>query len=583
MKWTQSFIPTLKEDPADAEIISHKLMIRAGLIKPLMAGVYTYLPLAWKSFLKIENIIREEMDRISAQEILMPGLNPIEIWEETGRNEDMGNEMYRLKDRRDRTLCLAPTHEEIITDLARGEIRSYKELPQIWYQIQTKFRDEPRPRSGLLRVKEFAMKDSYTLAATFEQLDESYDLHARAYKRIFTRCGLEYLLVGAASGLMGGSASQEFMVLSPAGEDSVIVCEKCGYADNMEIATSKAVSYESRELESKLVHTPNQRTIEEVSAFLDIPKWQLVKSLLYVIEETGQPVMALVRGDHKLNEAKLNGIIGSVLRQAEPEEAKGFVGADIGFIGPHDVESMRIIADTAIDPEMTFATGANQNDYHITGLKLSQLRSVEYADIRMADEGDICSQCGGTLSMKNSVELGHIFKLGTKYSKAMGATFLDEEGSAHPIIMGSYGIGLGRIMAAAIELYHDDDGIIWPITIAPYDVLVTIINVTDEKLNSTGHQIYQELKSKSIDVLLDDRDDRPGVKFKDADLLGFPIRVTIGPRAMKEDCLEIYRRDTKENIKVKLEDAVEKILEIRESLFRSINEKTAKITEQPKI
>ncbi|MBN1755086.1 proline--tRNA ligase, partial [bacterium] len=562
MKWSQCHIPTLKDDPADAEIISHRLMIRAGLIRPLMAGVYSYLPLAWKSMLKITHIIREEMDRIGAQEILMPSLNPLDIWEETGRNEAMGEEMFRLKDRRERTICLAPTHEEIITDLARDEVRSYKELPQVWYQIQNKFRDEPRPRSGLLRVKEFAMKDSYTLAATREQLDASYNLHAKAYRRIFSRCGLEYILVGASSGLMGGTGSQEFMVLSPAGEDSVIYCQGCGEANNLEIAIAKARNYPVKDMEYKEVNTPEQRTIEEVSAFLDLPRWQLVKSLLYICLEDDKPVLVLLRGDHKLNEEKLALVMGCSIRPAEAAEARKHLKADIGFLGPQGVTDIRIIADKAIDPDISFATGANKNHYHIMGLTLNRLPEFEQHDLRMVEDGDYCLNCGGQVKVMNSIELGHIFKLGTKYSAAMGATFLDEQGESHPIIMGSYGIGLGRILASAIELYHDDNGICWPITIAPYEVVVTVINVTDQPSMDAGEQIYQQLKSHNLDVILDDRNERPGFKFKDADLLGFPIRVTVGPRALKEGCLEVFCRKTGENLKVPVSEALNAVIQL---------------------
>lgn len=569
MLWTRAFFPTLKEDPKEAESLSHKLLLRAGYIRMLMSGVYIYLPLANRAINKISRIIREEMDRIGAQEILMPALNPIEIWDATNRNETMGEEMFRLKDRKGRLLCLAPTHEEIIAFIAKHEVRSYKELPQVWYQIQTKFRDEPRPRSGILRVREFFMKDSYTLAANEEQLNESYEAHALAYRRIFTRCGLKFIEARASSGVMGGSESAEFMVPAPSGEDILVRCPRCGTASNAQIARSVPVEVENSPLKDEIVYTPGFKTIDEVSAFLGLPNYKLVKSLLYMSEKYG-PVMFLVRGDYDLSEDKAVSIVGA-LRPCEPEEIKRLTGAEAGYIGPFGLKGVRIFADNSIDADYVFATGANKDEYHITGKKLADLDQFVMVDIHMPKIGDRCPVCRELLEIIPAIEVGHIFKLGTKYSVALGARFLDENGMSKPIIMGSYGIGLGRILASCVELYADENGFALPISIAPFEIVVTPLNVSDRNIFERAKEVYEKLIQLGVDVVFDDRDTRAGVKFKDADLIGFPLRLTFGERAFRESKAELYIRAEKRSYECSFDNIVEftmnKVKEMTQALL----------------
>ncbi len=568
MRWSQAFIPTLKEIPTDAQVESHILMLRAGMIRQLAAGIYTFLPLGWKSMLKAMEIIREEMNAIGGQEILMPSHTPIEIWEETGRNVDMGEIMYRFNDRKGQTFTLAPTHEEIITDLARGRIRSYRDMPQVWWQMQTKFRDEPRPRSGLLRVREFIMKDSYSLCADETQLDEMYDLHDKAYRAIFDRCGLKYFVVGASSGLMGGTGSEEFMVPSPSGEDIIATCE-CGFAQNLEIAKSVPTEVEWVEVNKEKVHTPDKRTIEEVSEFLNLPSGQMLKSLM-MITQSGKPVIVCLRGDHELSENKLQSVLGETARPAEADEVIKITRTEIGFLGPIGNEGkFKIIVDEAVDPQMPFATGANEVDYHITGYKLQDVPEFDTEDIRQVASGDLCENCGNPLELVQTIEIGHIFKLGTKYSASMSATFLNEDGVAKPIIMGSYGIGVGRILASAIELYSDGDGIYWPISIAPYEAIITALNVNDPDIAEVAEGLYSALQNQGIDVLFDDRDLRAGFKFKDADLLGAPIRVTVG-RGVKNGVVEIFRRREKTKTEVPIEEAADAVMDIWQELFAEL-------------
>ena len=571
MRWSRMFIPTLKDSPSDAENISHKLMLKGGYIRQLFAGAYSFLPLAQRSLLKITSIVREEMNRIGAQEILMPALNPIEIWDKTGRNDVMGDEMFRLKDRKERLLCLAPTHEEVIATIAAGEIRSYRELPQVWYQIQTKFRDEPRPRSGILRVREFLMKDSYTLAATEEQLDISYNEHSKAYRRILARCGLDFIVVGASTGTMGGTVSQEFMLPSDAGEDEVVFCPNCKYAANVDVAESILPEYSWQPMEREEVHTPAQKSIEEVSEFLDIPPEQLVKSLVMVVDEK-EFVMALVRGDRKLCEEKLKLYLGaSNIRPAQNEEIEEALGVPAGFLGPYKIKKkIKIIADEGIEKDMPFATGANRVDYHIKGLRLSEIDGIEFANIREAETGDICIRCGKRLKRIPTIEIGHIFKLGTKYSKALGANFLDENGESRPIIMGSYGIGIGRILAAAMELFADEAGTALPISIAPFEVIITPLNITNPDIVETAEKIYKELLEKNVDVIIDDRDIRAGSKFKDAELIGIPLRITIGERSLASGKVEIFIRRDKKKIDVPKGKATDELLKLREEMFEEL-------------
>jgi len=547
VRWSQGLIPTLKENPSDAEVASHILMLRAGMIRLLAAGVYSYLPLAWRVLKRIETIIREEMDRIGAQELFLPVLSGSEIWEETGRWNDFGDELFRLRDRKGRPMCLAPTHEEIITDIARREIRSYRDLPQIWYQIQTKFRDEPRPRSAVLRARQFIMKDSYSLDVDEQGLDKSYQLHYQAYRNIFDRCGLSYFVAGASSGLMGGSGSQEFLVPSPAGEDAVVTCGSCGYAANLEVAGGRPRPKEFPDRPLEQVHTPGVRTVEEVSNFLHVEAAQLMKSLMYVAD--GSPILVLVRGDHEVSESKLQSILGPSVRPAEPDEVLAAVGANIGFIGPVGLSGIRIIADKSLEGGYGYVSGANRDDYHVIGINVGRdFVPDEFGDVHAVSDGEGCLECEGEVKVERAIELGHIFKLGTKYSSSLGATYSDKDGVEHPIVMGSYGIGLERIMAAVIEQGHDDEGIVWTTSVTPYDVLVLPVNVDHGETVAVSEDLYRTLTASGLEVLLDDRNERPGSKFKDADLIGIPIRVTVGERSLASGKVEVRVRKTGEQM-----------------------------------
>src|SRR5213594_3318795 len=480
MRWSKTFIPTLRDNPADAEFPSHQLLIRGGFIRQLAAGIYSYLPLGQRTMLKIANIVREELNAVGAQEFFLPALHPASLWQETGRWEEMGENMFRLKDRAGRDLCLGMTHEEIFTDIARKEIRSYKDLPQIWYQIQTKFRDEARPKSGLLRLRQFIMKDSYSFDVDWEGLDRSYQIHHDVYCRIYTRCGLKFVAVEASSGAMGGSQSQEFMVRMEAGEDFVVEC-RCGYAANLERAVSRLekIEDEPAPAEPRPVHTPGQKTIADIAAYLGVPPSHQIKSLVYVVN--GAPALCLVRGDHQLNEAKLMAAVKSVLaRQAHPEEIRAALGADAGSLGPVGVTSMPVYADLELRGRQNLTSGANKTDYHLQGVTPGRHFEPTWVDLRTVEKGEACVQCGSPLDVYKAVEVGHIFKLGTKYSDSMGAMVLTADGKQTPIVMGSYGIGLDRIMSSAVELYHDPDGIIWPVPIAPFSVIITPVNYKDE-------------------------------------------------------------------------------------------------------
>ncbi|NQT34401.1 proline--tRNA ligase [bacterium] len=557
MRRSHYFIPTLKETPADATALSHRLMLRAGLIRMLAAGIYSYLPLGWSAARKAEGIIREEMNRIDGQEFLLPSLNPIEIWDETGRNREFGDEMFRLTDRKDHLHSLAPTHEEIICSLARGHLRSWRDLPQIWYQIQTKFRDEPRPRGGVLRMREFIMKDAYSLDRDEEGLDRSYGLHHEAYERIFDRCGLDYFIVGASSGLMGGSKSEEFMTESESGEDEVARCDHCGYAANMEVAQSSVDPVKGGEQGTLTeVATPDRRTVEEVSKFLKIPRERLVKTLIYVGPDG--LLMALVSGEDELSKDKLMAIIGGPVRPAVAKEVQEWIGAEIGFLGPHGDHGIPIYADHRLKDGVGLATGANRNGYHVTGLEFGRdVVPGSYVDLRIIREGEGCSVCGKPLRVVKSIELGHIFKLGTKYSEAMGATFLDENGSEHPIVMGSYGIGIERILAAAIERNADENGIRWNSALTPIDALIIPLNIADDAVVKQANAVYESLKKNGVSTLIDDRDARPGVKMKDADLIGIPAQVIVSPRNLAEGKVEIKNRWSGERSFVKPDDTLE--------------------------
>jgi len=565
MRWSQYFIPTLREDPADAEVVSHKLLLRAGLIRQLGAGIYSYLPLAQRSILKISDIIRQEMNAIGGQEFYLPALNPAEIWKESGRWTVMGENMFRLKDRKGADLCLGMTHEEVFTDIARKELRSYKQLPQVWYQIQTKFRDEPRPKSGLLRVRQFTMKDAYTFDVDFAGLDKSFEDQRRAYCRIYDRCGLQYVIVEADTGAMGGSASNEFMVYTNAGEDMVASCAKCGYAANTEKAQSRipVIADENPDAPFEKFPTPGVRTIEDLVTFPGgAAAERQIKTLVYVAvsekgkQESAQIILALLRGDHPLNDAKLASEVGAMLRAegaeltqlrpAHPEEIFEAMGAHAGSLGAVGVTRYKILADNALQGRANMTTGANVDDHHLRGVNIARdIKNVQWVDLRTVAEGEGCPKCDGVLRVAKALEVGHIFKLGTKYSVSMGATVLNPDGKEVPIVMGSYGIGVERILASAIELHHDEAGVIFPMTIAPFQVVVTSLNVKDAELKATADRIYEELNRAGVEVFYDDRDERAGVKLNDADLVGFPFQIRIGPKKLKEGKVEFYGRATK--------------------------------------
>jgi prolyl-tRNA synthetase len=547
MLWSKLFIPTLRETPAEAEVVSHQLLLRGGYIRQLSAGIYSYLFLAQRSLLKIQRIVREEMDAIGAQELMLPALNPAEIWQESGRWDIMGDNMFRLKDRFGRDLCLGMTHEEVVTAIARGELRSYKQLPQIWYQIQTKFRDEPRPKSGMLRVRQFLMKDSYSFDMDQAGLDVAYDRHYHAYRRIFDRCGLEYLVVEAHSGAMGGSQSHEFMVASDAGEDLVTICKVCGYSANLEKAASvpaePAVSDPEGDLSPEPFHTPGRKTIADVSRFTGLPETSQMKSLVLVAD--GKPVLVMLRGDHQLSETKFAAVAGDPeFRPALPAEIREWFGAEAGSLGPVGVHNMQILADRALLGRRNMIAGANRDDYHLRHVTMGEDFEAEVHDLRQVVSGDRCTQCGGTLDVRKTVEVGHIFKLGYKYSESMGLRVLNADGREITPIMGSYGIGIERILAAAIELYNDKDGMILPPAIAPFDVVVTPANISDPAQADAAEKIHGECIALGLDTLLDDRDERPGVKFKDADLIGVPFRITVGKK-LAGGLVELVDRKTK--------------------------------------
>ncbi len=573
MRWSQMFIPTLRDDPADAEVTSHRLLLRAGFIRQLAAGIYSTLPIAQRVQLKIMAILREEMNRIGGQEFFLPALNPREIWEESGRWAVMGDNMFRVKDRKGADLCLGMTHEEVFTGIARGQIRSYKHLPQVWYQIQTKFRDEPRPKSGLLRVRQFIMKDAYSFDLDTEGLDKSFNDQREAYKRIFDRCGLQYSIVEASSGAMGGSQSNEFMVKTDAGEDMIATCSNCDYAANLEKATSRLPPIVDALGSDAPVEfpTPGVRTIEDLTDFPGgAAADQQIKTLVYVatMGDQSKPVLALLRGDHQLHETKLaDALAADAVRPAHPEEIRELLGASAGSLGAVGVKAKArdagkevfIIADFALKNRRNMTTGANRDEHHLRGVSLVRDIAVDrWAELRTVTSGENCPHCEtGILSVFKALEIGHIFKLGTKYAEAMNAHVLTADGKEVPIVMGSYGIGVERIMAAAIELHHDADGIIWPRAIAPFDCVVTITNIKSDEMRRTGEELYEKLQRAGLDVLLDDRDERAGVKFKDADLIGVPLRITVGKK-IADGAVELFERRTKQTTDLNLSQVVER-------------------------
>jgi len=546
MRLSRAFIPTLKEVPSDAQVVSHQLLLRAGLVRQLGAGIYSYLPLAQRSLKKIEAIVREEMNAIGGQEFFLPALHPAEIWKESGRWEVMGDNMFRLKDRKGGDYCLGMTHEEIFTYIARSELRSYRELPQIWYQVQTKFRDEPRPKSGLLRVRQFTMKDSYSFDADTAGLDVSFEKHRVAYHRIYSRCGLEFAAVDAHSGAMGGSQSTEFMVRTDAGEDNIAYCPSCSYAANVEKATSRVGLIADGEGLSapEKFPTPGVRTIEDLEQppFHVEAKRQL-KTLVYVAD--GRTVIAVVRGDQELNEAKLQTATGAQeVRPAHPEEIVKLLGAKPGSLGGVGTAGKELYVDTSLAGRRDMVTGANEDGFHLRGVDVDRdLAHGKRVDLRTvkADEG--CPNCPGEVQVWKGLEVGHIFKLGTKYSESMGASILGADGKSTPIVMGSYGIGVERIMAAAIELHNDADGIRWPMSIAPYQVSLVALQMNDPAVVEAAEGLYRTLADAGVEVLFDDRDERPGVKFKDADLVGLPIRVAVGKKALAQGAVEWKLRE----------------------------------------
>ncbi len=574
MRWSQFFIPTLREDPADADVVSHRLLLRAGMVRQLSAGLYSYLPLAQRVALKIMRILREEMNAIGGQEFFLPSLNPREVWEETGRWTAMGDNMFRLKDRKGADMCLGMTHEEVFTSIARHELRSYKQLPQVWYQIQVKFRDEARPKSGVLRTRQFIMKDAYSFDVDQAGLDKSFEDQREAYKRVFDRCGLQYVIVEASSGAMGGSASSEFMVKTEAGEDLIATCAACGYAANLEKAQSRVPHIEDGIGLDEPVEfpTPGVRTIEDLTTFPGgAAADRQIKTLVYVAtaDNESQFVIALLRGDHQLHETKLaDSLGGAELRPAQPEEIRSLLGASAGSLGGVGAKAkarasgkeMLILADLSLKGRRNMTTGANKDDHHLRGVNISKDIPVDkWIDLRTVTSGEGCPQCdGGTLEVSKSLEIGHIFKLGTKYSESMGARVLTQDGKEVPIVMGSYGIGVERIMASAIELHHDADGIIWPKAIAPFDCVVTITNMKQDDLRAAGEKLYADLQRAGLEALLDDRDERAGVKFKDADLIGIPYRITIGKK-MADGIVELFERRTKTTEDVRLSEVVARV------------------------
>ena len=563
MRWSKSCIPTFKENPAEAEVPSHRLMLRAGLIRRLTSGVYTFLPMGYRVVRKIERIVREEMNRIGCQELLMPILHPTEIYEESGRLKSFGPELFKLRDSRERTFALGPTHEEVITMIARDDMRSYRSLPQCLYQILIKFRDEIRPRYGVIRAREFIMKDAYSFHQDASSLDSTYRQMEGAYRKIIERCGLDYRMVEAESGYIGGEESHEFMVLAGNGESSILSCQ-CGYAVNQERAVASEspegpAGSEERALAE--VHTPGMTTIEQVSEFLGVQPPALVKTLLY--RTGGRDIALLVPGDREVNDIKLVRIVGDPdIRFLAPEEIEELTGAPVGFSGPVGLpEKVEIHADNLIRQYRSMIVGANKADTHLFGAAAGRDFEIDrFDDFVWARDGDACPRCGAAMELSYGVEVGHIFKLGDKYSSSMHADFIDEKGEMHPFVMGCYGFGISRMVAAAIEQHHDEDGIIWPDSISPMDVGILPVNVNDAEAMETAARLESELEDRGLDVLVDDRDLSPGVKFKDADLVGLPLRVTIG-RKLKEGKVELFRRSTREVEEVPVTHTLERILE----------------------
>ncbi len=571
MRYSNYFIPTLKDDPSDAEVVSHKLMIRGGMIRKLAAGIYNYLPLGLRSIGKVEAIVREEMNKAGAIELLMPAVLPGELWEESGRWDYYGKELLRFKDRADREFCIGPTHEEIITDIVRRDISSYKQLPVNLYQIQTKFRDEIRPRFGVMRAREFIMKDAYSFDATVEGAEKSYWSMYEAYTRIFERCGLEFRAVLADTGNIGGNFSHEFMVLAPTGEDIIMSCDKCDYAANLELAEiggQEVAEYISEENSDSIkeVHTPNLKSVEEVAQQLNVNPSNLIKTM--IVEVDGNLIAALVRGDYELSLTKLRKSLGAeIVELATPDQILEATGGPMGFSGPVGLK-IRKVADISVKTMGTSVTGANKADYHVINVTLGKDFEInEFYDIRVASDGDKCPKCDeGSLVSTRGIEVGHVFMLGTKYSEAMNATFVDSDGKEKPFIMGCYGIGIGRTVAAAIEQNHDESGMIFPKSLAPFQVTVLPLKIKDERILAESERIYSELIEAGYEAIIDDRDVGPGFKFKDAELIGIPIIVAVGPRTIKDNEAEVKVRKTGDSRNIKLKEVFKEVSELLASI-----------------
>lgn len=568
MRYSEMFLPTVREVPSDAEIISHQLMIRAGMIRKLTSGIYSYLPLGYRVIRKLEQIIREEMNKTGAQELHMSMVQPAELWQESERWLHYGKELLRFRDRHDHEYCLGPTHEEVITSLVRNDIKTYRQLPRNLYQIQTKFRDEVRPRFGVMRCREFGMKDAYSFDADEEGAEKSYEKMFNAYNNIFRRCGLKFRPVEADSGSIGGKYSHEFMVMAESGEDAIVYCEKCSYAANLEKAEvecpEKKIIFEDDWLELEEIETPNVRTIEEVSAFLKVNSQDIVKTLIYNAD--GRFYAVLVRGDYEINEIKMKNYLGAAeLELASDEIIQKVTGAPRGFAGPVNIK-IPVLVDYSVIDMVNFVTGANKEDYHLKNVNIGRDFKVEaFRDFRFVKPGDQCPRCGDSIRIARGIEVGHVFKLGTKYSKAMKAVFLDKDGQEKIMIMGCYGIGIGRTVAAAIEQNNDENGIIWPMPLAPYHVIITPVNMNETDVKESVELIFNAMLAEGIEVILDDRDERAGVKFKDADLIGIPLRVTVGHKNLANGNVELKIRKTGENKLCSVEDIVKQTKEFIKS------------------
>lgn len=563
------YSPTLRELPADAVVVSHQYMLKAGMMRKIGNGIYSFLPLAWRSIQKVEKIIREEINKTGAQEIMMPIVQPAELWQKTGRWDVFGPEMFKLKDRNDREYCLGPTHEELVTSLIQMDTTSYKQLPVSVYQIQNKYRDEKRPRFGLMRSREFIMKDGYTFDADEEGLDKQYKLMYDAYTRIFTRCGLTFRPVIADSGAIGGSGSHEFEVLADSGEADIVYCENCDFAANIEAVDPLTVKCDiHNDKEKELVETPGQHTIEMVCDFLHAPVAQSVKAVVYNVD--GLVVLAMVRGDHEVNETKIQHIYNAINVDMASDEDLKKVGLTAGYISPIGLKRTKdfdILVDPTVMEMQDACCGANEKDKHYIHVNPARdFTDVRVETIRQIQEGDVCPHCGGKIVRCRGIEVGQVFKLGTKYSEALHATFLDNQGKSHPFVMGCYGIGVTRTVAASIEQNHDDDGIIWPVAIAPYEAVIVPANNKSEEVVAAARKLYEDMEDSRDEVVLDDRNERAGIKFKDADLIGYPVRVTIGKKWQQSGCVEIKIRRSGEVVEVPLEEAKDKVLEILKTL-----------------